>query len=184
MKKLLLISAIAMSGMLYNTANAQVRLHVGVNLGFPRVVVTAPAPVVYNEPANYDGNENYYYLPDADAYYSVHNQCYYYNDGDAWVSATYLPGAYRDYNWSSMRHYEVRAPRPYYNDDFYRTKFNGAAFAGRYDNRANVASRQMEYNRGRVAYNSQHADHDNLRGRDDFRGHDNFRGRDDSRRGR
>jgi hypothetical protein len=184
MKRLLLISAIVLSGMLYNTANAQIRFHAGVRFGLPRVyipvrvVVAPPATVAYNEPANYDGDEDYYYLPDADAYYSVPDQCYYYNDGGSWVSAAYLPGAYRNYSWSSMRHYEVRAPRPYLHDDFYRTRFNGAAFAGRaddrrYDNRVNTANRPMEYNRDRVSYDR----HDNFRGRENFR-------RDDSRRGR
>jgi hypothetical protein len=99
MKKLLLISAIAISGMFYNTANAQIRLHVGVRLGGP-VVVPAPEPVAYQEPVAYN-DDDYYYLPDVDAYYNVGQQCYYYNDGGNWVSAAYLPGAYRDYEWRS-----------------------------------------------------------------------------------
>ncbi|MGZ3945350.1 MAG: hypothetical protein ACXVJB_10425, partial [Mucilaginibacter sp.] len=139
MKKLILISAIALSGMFYNSASAQIRVHLGVNFSTPRVyiparvVVATPAPVAYNEPATYYGNDDYYYLPDVDAYYNVNDQCYFYNTGGAWVSAAYLPGAYRDYDWRSVRHYEVRASRPYLHNDFYRTRFNGVAFNGQWN---------------------------------------------------
>lgn len=143
MKRLLLISAIAISGLFYNTANAQIRLHVGVRLGGP-IVVAASEPVAYQEPVTYN-NDDYYYLPDVDAYYSVGQQCYYYNEGGNWVSAAYLPGAYRDYDWRSYRHFEIRAPRPYLHADFYRNRYSGAAFNGRWNNRV--------YNRGYVAAN-------------------------------
>ncbi|MBS1529998.1 MAG: hypothetical protein JSU01_06805 [Bacteroidetes bacterium] len=178
MKRLLLISAIAMSGILYNTADAQIRFHAGIRFDLPRVAVAVQAPVVYNEPVNYDGDEDYYYLPDVDAYYSVPDQCYYYNDGGAWVSASYLPGAYRDYDWRSVRHYEVRAPRPYKHDDFYRAKFNGAVFAGRwddrrYDNRVNTYYHPMEYNRDHDGYDR----YDNFRNRGSYEHNDDFRER-------
>jgi len=182
MKKLILVAAMVMSGMIYNAANAQVRVHVGLNFGYPtvyvpqRVVVAQPAPADYEQPANYNDNvsynddaDDYYYLPDVDAYYSVPNQCYYYNDGGAWVTATYLPGAYRDYDWRSVRHYEVRANRPFMHNDFYRARFNGVAFNGRWNNRGyENRYRQMDYNRGRVAFNRSNFD------RGDFRGHERF----------
>ena len=135
-----------MSGLFYNAANAQIRLHVGINLSprrvyVPeRVVVAEQAPVVYSEPVNYDGDEDYYYLPDVDAYYSVNDECYYYNDGERWVNAAYLPGAYRDFDWRYARRYEVRAPRPYLHAEYYRNHYNGVAFNGRWN--------QREYGRG------------------------------------
>jgi hypothetical protein len=129
MKKLTILSAIALSGLIYSTANAQIGIHVGLRFNTPRVVVQS-APV-YEEPAPavYDGNDDYYYLPDVDAYYSVNEQCYYYFDGDSWISAAYLPGAYRDYDWRSEPRYEVRASRPYMHDDVYRSRYNGHAVA-------------------------------------------------------
>ena len=145
MKKLILISAIAISGLFYNTANAQVRVSFGFNFSprrvyVPqRVVVARPAPVEYSEPVNYNGDEDYYYIPDVDAYYSVTDQCYFYNNDGDWVSGTYLPGAYRDYDWRSVRHYEVRAPRPYIHNDYYRARYNGVSFNGQWN---------REYNRG------------------------------------
>src|ERR1700683_1057801 len=121
MKKLFIISAIAISGLIYNTANAQIRLHVGfgfrphVALYVPAPVVVEPAPIyaqaapVYDQSQDVynDSNDDYYYLPDVDAYYDVNDQCYYYNDGTDWISAAYLPGAYRNYDWRNAPRYEI-----------------------------------------------------------------------------
>ena len=141
MKKLIILSAIAMSGLVYNTANAQIGLHIGLHFGQGHVayaaapVVVEQAPVVVEQapvyeqaaPVYNDNSDDYYYLPDVDAYYDVNDQCYFYNDGDNWVSAAYLPGAYRDYDWRNARRYEVRAPRPFMHNDFYRSRYNGHA---------------------------------------------------------
>jgi hypothetical protein len=161
MKRIALISAIAISGLLLNNkADAQIRIHLGLNFA-PRPVVYAPARVVvdqqadYCEPTNYDGDEDYYYLPEVDAYYSVPEQCYYYNDGGQWVTAEYLPGAYRDFDWRSARRFEVRAPRPFMHDDYYRSRYNGVTFNGRWD---------RGYDRAYA--NSYRADHEQFRGDD------------------
>jgi len=119
MKKIALISAIALSGLIYNTANAQISF--GIHINTPAVRVVAATPV-YTE---YTPADDYYYLPEVDAYYSVAERCYYYNDGDDWVSAAYLPGEFRNYNWRNARYYEVRARRPYLNADVYRTRYRG-----------------------------------------------------------
>ena len=50
MKKIALISAIAISGLLFNDkANAQIRIHVGFNLAPRPVVYAQPAPVVVEQ---------------------------------------------------------------------------------------------------------------------------------------
>ncbi|HEY9003179.1 MAG TPA: hypothetical protein VIM89_17610 [Mucilaginibacter sp.] len=140
MKKIALISAIALSGLLFNNkADAQIRIHLGLNFAPRPVVISEPVQSDYCEPTNYNGDEDYYYLPDVDAYYSVPDQCYYYNNGGAWVSATYLPGAYRDYDWRSARRYEVRAPRPFMHADYYRARYNGVSFNGHWDRPYNRA---------------------------------------------
>ncbi|MGF7040681.1 hypothetical protein [Mucilaginibacter lappiensis] len=133
MKKLILLSAIAAGGLFYtNKADAQISIHLGVNIPVHRVYVPAPRPVVVEEASVYDDenvqadyNDDYYYLPEVEAYYSVPNHCYYYNDGNSWVTATYLPGAYRNYDWRSAVRYEVRAPRPYLRHDIYRSRWGG-----------------------------------------------------------
>jgi hypothetical protein len=179
MKKIVLISAIAISGLLYNTANAQIRIHLGLNLAprpvyVPARVVVQDQPAEYYEPANYDGDEDYYYLPDVDSYYSVTDQCYYYNDDGSWVSAAYLPGAYHDYDWRNARRFEVRAPRPFMHNDYYRARYNGVAFNGRWGRGYSAGyanANHMNYNqyRNNNAYrfdNNRNQRFDNNRGQD------------------
>jgi hypothetical protein len=150
MKKLIILSAIAAGGLFYtNKANAQISIHLGINVPVRHVYV-APRPVVVEETPVYDedGNipadysDDYYYLPEVEAYYSVPNHCYYYNNGSAWISAAFLPGAYRNYNWRTAVRYEVRSPRPYLHHDIYRSRWGGYAgnrnnWGHRFDNRFN-----------------------------------------------
>lgn len=135
MKKLAILSAIVAGSLFISKANAQVSIHLGINIPAHRVYVPAPPPPVVEEQPVYDDNDNvnvsddddYYYLPEVEAYYNVGAGCYYYNDGSRWVSCAYLPGAYRDYNWRSAVRYEVRAPRPFMHHDFYRSRWGGYA---------------------------------------------------------
>jgi len=151
MKKLAIISALALSGFALNSASAQVHVSVGFNLGGPVVV---QRPVVMQRPVEvYD---DYYYLPEVDAYYSVGENLYYYNNGYNWVSAVYLPGAYRNYNWRNVRRVEIRANRPYLNHSVYRTRYRGNQFDWRrYDDRndhrdwdRNAGNNRPDWNRG------------------------------------
>jgi hypothetical protein len=154
MKKLAILSAIALSGLIYNTANAQVRVSLGLHFGlrpvsYVPVQVVEQAPVydentqVYN-----DNNDNdYYYLPDVDAYYNVNAQSYYYYNGDNWITCAYLPGAYSNYDWRSGRRFEVRGYRPYMHDDVYRSRYNGREIAEwRNYNRENNYGRNENFN--------------------------------------
>jgi len=122
MKKLFILSAIAFGGLIYTTADAQIR--VGVNLGY------AQGPAVQANPAFGNGYDDYFYLPDLGVYYDATTQCYFYFDGTEWVSSPYLPGQYANYDWRSARRFEIRAFRPYLHDDFYRERYNGNRFAG------------------------------------------------------
>ncbi len=141
MKKLLILSAIAASGLFYTkTANAQISVHVGFN-----APVTQPEPVVVEEvhvSTKHKNKDHYFYLPEVEAYYCVPRHCYYYNDGKSWVSAVYLPGAYHNYNWQTAVRYEVRESKPYMRHDFYKSKWGGYAgdhanWSHRFDNRYN-----------------------------------------------
>lgn len=152
MKKLAIILAVGAAGLLnVKPANAQIRL--GLNLHFGNVgahVVVAP-PVQDINYSNYDNDDDFYYLPDVEAYYDVAQQCYYYNDGNQWMHAAYLPGR-RDYDWRNARRFEVRARRPYMNHDQYRTRFGGfdqrgGVFDNRYANRGGYDNHR-DNNRG------------------------------------
>lgn len=129
MKKLILLSAIAAGAMFTTKANAQIGVSLGLHFGGGRgpvghVVVATPPPV-YTAPVIYNdyNDDDYYYLPDVDAYYDVTGNVYFYNDGSRWVSAAYLPG-YRDYNWRTARRFEIRANRPYLNHSYYSARYN------------------------------------------------------------
>ncbi len=178
MKKLVILSAIALSGLMYNKANAQIGFHIGIRVHLPHIVLPAPPiivrPAVYEEPApayqapaadyqdqapaaDYQGQatayngDDYYYLPDVDAYYDVTDNCYYYNDGANWISAAYLPGTYANFDWRSARHFEIRGARPYLHDDMYRTRYNGqpvAEFARNNYNQVNNYGNQAQNFRG------------------------------------
>ena len=92
MKKLIILSAIAMSGLIYNTANAQIGIRFGFHFGARRVVY-AHTPVVVEQapvyeqsaPVYNDSNDDYYYLPDIDAYYYVPQRQFVYLQGRHWV---------------------------------------------------------------------------------------------------
>lgn len=124
MKKLATIIAVTAGLLTVKAADAQIGIHVSFNLGTPAVVVPQPAAVQYPD---YDDSDDYYYLPDVEAYYSIPQHCYFYMDGNRWISAAYLPGRYHDMDWRAFRHYEVRGERPYMNHSAYRTKFGGAS---------------------------------------------------------
>ncbi|HWZ02248.1 MAG TPA: hypothetical protein VNX40_01485 [Mucilaginibacter sp.] len=145
MKKLVLLSAIAISGFMINTANAQIGIRVGIGYA-PQRAIYATNTVAVEAPVNDDGDD-YYYLPDLGVYYNVTDQDYVYFDGYEWVTTEYLPGQYHDYDWRNARRFEVRAERPYMNDDFYRSKYEGNRFEGWA--RANDNDR----NNGGYAYN-------------------------------
>jgi hypothetical protein len=156
MKKLIIMSAIAMSGLMYQTANAQIGVHFNINLGL-RPVVVQQAPV-------YDAD--YYYLPEVEAYYSVSQHCYYYQDGGSWISAAYLPGSYRNYDWQRANHYAVREARPYLHNDVYKARYGG--FEGRRDWNSRDDRSRVYADRDRVDHNQY--------GRNDNRNQQNNRG--------
>ncbi|MCR8560522.1 hypothetical protein KXD93_22905 [Mucilaginibacter sp. BJC16-A38] len=183
MKKLTILSAIALSGLFYNSANAQIRVSVGLHLGL-RPVTYVPATEVVEQAPVYDENDqvyddsnddDYYYLPDVDAYYNVNAQSYYYYNGDNWITCTYLPGAYRNYDWRSARRFEVHANRPYMRNDFYRSRYNGHEIAEwRNFNRNNHYGRDEHFNRDAYRGNDNRFDNrDNRFNRDAYRGNDN-----------
>jgi hypothetical protein len=162
MKKLAILSAIALSGLIYSSANAQVGVHVGFSFGTRPVYRNAPV-VVEESPVVYGDDDDYYYLPDVGAYYNVEERRYYYldADGDRWIASAYLPGQYRGYDWRGFRRYEVRAQRPYMQDNIYRVRYQGhepGEWARHYDNRAyNYRNYQRFDNRG---WDQRHREYD------------------------
>jgi hypothetical protein len=174
MKKSIILSAILFSCLAFNSAKAQVSIHVGLNIPVRPVYVPAPEPV-YDD--NFDDSDDYYYLPEVEAYYSIPLNRYFYMDGSRWISAAYLPGAYRNYDWRSARRFEIRGRRPYMNHNVYRGRWGGNDnrnwnrfnnnYAGRNNNGYNGGYRDRgnwRYNqpsRGNGGYNQPNRNDDN-----------------------
>ncbi|RYE31255.1 MAG: hypothetical protein EOP42_10875 [Sphingobacteriaceae bacterium] len=168
MKKLIFLSALITSSFFVKTADAQIGVHFNINLGPRPVYAPVPPPPVVDD---------YYYLPDAEAYYSVPEHVYYYQNEGRWISSPRLAGRFYDYDYSRMRHYAINAPRPYLRNDYYRSRFSGPQFAAR-DNRDFGRNQRFDGPQGRENYsrnnygrNDQHFDqrgqnHDNHSQRD------------------
>lgn len=130
MKRLFIIPAIALSGLMYNKADAQIGLNANINF--------RPVTVAYNQPASVpnvvyttDGQpvtisgDDFYYMPAVGAYYDVTDQLYIYFNGYNWIASAYLPGAYRDFDLTTCTRYEIRGYNPFFNDAFYRERYAG-----------------------------------------------------------
>ncbi|MES1198106.1 MAG: hypothetical protein ABUL41_02405 [Chitinophagaceae bacterium] len=112
MKKTILIVALLVSGFVYQSASAQLRVSIRANIG------VQPAW----GPTGYDYVE-YYYLPDIDAFYYVPKQQYIYMDRGRWQFSTSLPSRFRSYNFNTGYKVVVNEPKPYYHIENYRTQY-------------------------------------------------------------
>jgi hypothetical protein len=111
MKKILLALLLA-AGFIVPSAKAQVKVKLSINIG--------------NQPAwgptGYD-HADYYYLPDADCYYDVNAQLFYYSDNGRWVSGSSLPPRYGKVDLYNTYKVVVNQPKPYLHADVYRKKY-------------------------------------------------------------
>ncbi len=165
MKKLIFLSALITSSFFVKTADAQIGVHLNINLGPRPIYAPAPPPV----------EDDYYYLPDAEAYYSVPEHVYYYQDQGRWIGSPRLAGRFEGYDYSRMRHYAINEPRPYLRNDYYRNHFNGPQYAAR-DYR-DYRNQRFDGPQGRGNYgrndehfdrrDQNHYDHDNRNWHDD-----------------
>lgn len=111
----MLLLTFLLTGMgIYQHSQAQLRVHVNLNLG------TQPGW----GPAGYDYAE-YYYMPDIDVYYCVPQRQFVYLDGGRWQFAYELPARYRNYNLYNGYKVVINEPRPYLRDDMYRERYGG-----------------------------------------------------------
>jgi hypothetical protein len=120
MKKIICIAALFLSGFLFQTATAQIRVSIKANIGLQPVW----------GPTGYD-HVDYYYMPDIDAFYYVPTQQYIYQQSGRWIYASSLP--YRFHNYDVYRGYKVvvNDPRPYRHVETYRQKYG--SYKGRRD---------------------------------------------------
>jgi len=163
----MLLVAVLLSGFLFNSAGAQVRVGVDINIG------TQP---VWG-PVGYDHVE-YYYLPDIDAFYYVPNHQYIYQQRGRWIFSASLPYQYRNFDLYSGYKVVINEPRPYHNYETYRRKYAG--YRGNHSQEVIRNSNDSRYfeNRGHPKYNEWKKEHhDNgRRGNDGHKGNDHRRG--------
>lgn len=110
MKKVIIALAILMGvTSYYGTTQAQ-SVNISINIGRQ----PAWGPVGYD----YAG---YYYFPDIDCYYDVNIGMFYYMDRGRWISARYLPYAYRSYDLYRIHKVVINTRDPWrYHNNHYR----------------------------------------------------------------
>lgn len=83
-------------------------------------------------PYGYD-RVQYYYLPDIDVYYDVMGRTYTYFDGRYWVTSTYLPYSYRNYDLYRGYKVVLNYSSPWLRNSYNRSYY--AQYRNRYDQR-------------------------------------------------
>jgi hypothetical protein len=161
MKKMISIFSFVLFSCLAYQSEAQVSIHLGVNIGSQPVW----------GPPGYD-HVDYYYLPDIDAYYYIPQRRFIYLEGGRWIFAASLPPRYRDYDLYHSYKVVVNEPRPYLHADVYRTKYGG--YRGRRDQP--IIREQHEEKYWQIKEHPEHdkwkGDHgNNGRGRGNGKGH-------------
>jgi hypothetical protein len=113
MKKIILLIALCLSSTLFETAIAQVTLRINI----------ASQPIW--GPVGYDHVE-YYYLPDIDSYYYVPEHRYIYMEGGRWISRSYLPTRYNNYDMYNTRKVVINDRKPYLRNQEYKSKYGAS----------------------------------------------------------
>jgi len=111
MKKLIFIIAVCAICMSGSTAFAQF----SVRVNFTSQPIWGPVGYDYVE---------YYYLPDIQVYYYVPSHRYVYMERGRWVSHSYLPQRYRNYDVYHARKVVINESRPYLHHDTYRERYS------------------------------------------------------------
>lgn len=125
MKKLIILSAIVMSSLMMSSA-AKAQLRLNINIGAQPVWV------------NNSNAADYYYLPDADCYYSVKERVYVYREGNNWRKASGLPDRYKNYDFRNKKVIAINGQdKPYLHHDDNRNSYA----------KANEGYRQQDNNR-------------------------------------
>lgn len=165
MKKMILTAATLIGCLIFsiNSANAQIHVSLGVNIG---------AQPEWG-PVGYD-HADYYYMPDIGVYYDVPAHQYVYMSNGAWVRQAYLPNRYRNYDVYHGYKVVINQPRPWVRDNVYRAQYAG--YRGRHDQVVIRDSHEDKY-REHWHDNGRHNGWDK-HGRGDDRGHGHGHGHD------
>ena len=125
-------------------------------------------------PVGYD-HVDYYYIPDADAYYDVPHRQYVYYDNRTWVRSGELPPQYRDIDIYRVHKVVVNERDPWMYNDRYRQQYT--QYRGKYDQHPIRDSREERYwaNPGHPEHGKWHGNDGRDNGRHEGELHDNER---------
>ena len=157
MNKLFFVTFL-LAGFLYQGAQAQVKVHLNVNIG------SQPAW----GPTGYDHAE-YYYLPDQDCYYDVNGRQFVYFDNGRWTYAAALPPRYGQVDLYRSYKVVVNEPKPYMHADVYRRRY--ARYKG-HPQRQDIIRDSKEEKYFEAKEHPRHAEWEKKHGHDDDHGHD------------
>ena len=157
MKKAILIVTLLIGGLLFQKADAQIRVRLNLNIGSQPVW----------GPVGYDHVE-YYYMPDIDAFYYVPRQQYIYMERGRWMFTTSLPYRYRNFDLYSGYKVVINEPTPYRHAETYRTQYG--SYKGNHSQEVIRNSHDSRY-----FENKNHPEHNKWRGNGN-RGNNNNRG--------
>ncbi len=132
MKRIILVVAILVGCSMFKTADAQLRISLGLNIG------SQPDW----GPTGYD-HADYYYMPDIDSYYDVNAHQYVYLNNNVWIHSAALPARYSNYDVYHGYKVVVNQPSPWVHQDQIRTKY--AAYKGRHDQTLIRDSKDVKY---------------------------------------
>jgi hypothetical protein len=76
-------------------------------------------------PEGYDYVE-YYYMPDIQVYYNVSSHRYIYKEHGRWVSHSYMPRRYRNYDLYHTRKVVMNEPKPYLHHNTHHQRYYGS----------------------------------------------------------
>ncbi len=167
MKKVLLATTLIIAGIMYTSADAQVRVSISANTG--RQPMWGPAGCDYAQ---------FYYLSEINMYYDVQARQFVYFDRGRWVYASTLPWAYRNYDLYRSYKVVMNEPMPYLHN--YQHRYEYRRFKDYRDQQAMNGNRYGNSNDG---YDHRHDnDYDQrYNDRDDNRYNDGNKNRYDER---
>ncbi len=148
MKKLFLFTTLVLGTCFGTLVSAQVS--VSFNIGVQPVW----------GPTGYDEAE-YYYIPDAGAYYDINRRVFVYQQGGRWVNGAELPGQYRNIDLYHTHKVVINERTPWMHNDRYRGQY--AQYRGRHDQMAIRDSHEERYfqNPGHPQHNAWMQQHGN-----------------------
>jgi len=140
MKKLILLLALITSGWLSQTTFAQITFKVNIS-----------SQPIWG-PTGYDYVE-YYYLPDIEVYYNVSSHRYVYFANNRWISSSYLPVRYKNYDVYNSRKIVINEYKPYMRHKNNKYKYNNQHY--KYSNHGSIRDSHDE----RYFQNKNHPEH-------------------------